>query len=230
MFEGLYDRLSRLKGRSMHERNLQTGSRPLLSGVLHFNHNGREPADALILVGWCLKQLLAEKPKWPSCLHFTAKRMRDFCMTPSILGQTYMNAPSSQCGSTPTNAKLRKSRCGPSHWTKWRSYRPWSKLSYCGFTLYVPNPLTSEEGWTRLNLLLCSGAISTKLDGCHEARKQAMHPTWDRNFCYWTRWALVDTIELIGLYWHDSQVSLNLKKTTLSFCVLLLHHWLRLMM
>jgi len=145
MFEGLYDRLSRLKGRSMHERNLQTGSRPLLSGVLHFNHNGREPADALILVGWCLKQLLAEKPKWPSCLHFTAKRMRDFCMTPSILGQTYMNAPSSQCGSTPTNAKLRKSRCGPSHWTKWRSYRPWSKLSYCGFTLYVPNPLHPKK-------------------------------------------------------------------------------------
>jgi len=103
MFEGLYDWLSCLKGRSMHERNLQMGSRPLLSGVLHFNHNGQEPADALILVGRHSKQSPAEKPKRPSCLHFAAKRMCDFRMTPSILGRTYMNAPSSQCGSTPTD-------------------------------------------------------------------------------------------------------------------------------
>jgi len=171
----------------MHERNLQTGSRPLPSSALHFNHNGREPADALILVGRRSKQLPAEKPKRPSCLHFAAKRMRNFRTTPSILGRTYMNAPSSQRGSTPNDAKLRKSGRGPSHWTKRHSHRPWSKSSYCGFTPHIPNPLTSEEGWTRLNLLLHSGAIGTKLDDCYEARKQATHPTRDRNFCYRTR-------------------------------------------
>jgi len=44
----------------MHKRNLQMGSCPLLSGALHFNHNGQEPADALILVGQRSKQLPAE--------------------------------------------------------------------------------------------------------------------------------------------------------------------------